>query len=158
MMSQKVHLKDPLRDFEDRSQLVQLRVTDTVQTAHCAVYVVVPLWRLRFQSGWALTYNYIFGHTGKTGPRNSGFTTAPWRGPKVQNSGESGLKGSGFQGGGKCGEIGHCNQAGRIAADPAYFRSMLPVVACLDAVQHPKSNPIPKAQVPCHGRPFPTLS
>ena len=90
-----------------------MRVTDTVQTAHCAVYVVVPLWRLRFQSGWALTYNYIFGHTGKTGPRNSGFTTAPWRGPKVQNSGESGLKGAGFEGGGKCGEIGHCNQAGR---------------------------------------------
>ena len=26
-----------LRDFEDRSQLVQLRDTDTVQTAHCAM-------------------------------------------------------------------------------------------------------------------------
>ena len=77
------------------------------------MYVVVPLWRLSFQSGLALTYNYIFGHTGKTGPRNSGFTTAPWRGPKVRNSGESGLKGAGFEGGGKCGEIGHCNQAGR---------------------------------------------
>ena len=28
-----------LRDFEDRSQLVQLRDTDTVQTAHCALVV-----------------------------------------------------------------------------------------------------------------------
>ena len=70
--------------------------------------------------------------------------------------GESGLKCAGFQGGGKRGEIGHCNQVGRMAPAPGYFRPM-PASVGLDTL-HPKSNPISKAQMPCHGRVFPTLS